>query len=208
MEKEAIRDGYRAHLLRHNAPPASVYQLAQELGITESAFYHHYSTFDAIDRDIFREYVDQARHRAEATPEYAAYTVREKLLAFYYTLLEILRDERSYVLLVSQRRPFFGRPTPVYLQDARARFEQYAEELLIEARLSKEVARRALLADQYPRGFWYQFTFLLNFWLKDNSPNFERTDEAVERAVRLSFDLISHNAIDSAVEFARFLFKD
>ncbi len=206
-DRTRIRVAYRDYLLRHGAPPATVYALAQELGIAESAFYEQYATFEAIDRDIFREFIDAARTRAEATPEYANYSVREKLLAFYFTLIEGLRDERSYITLSNKLHPFFNRATPVYLQDAKVRFEQFAEELLIEARLSKEVVRRAFLSDRYAAGFWYQLTFLLDFWLKDNSPNFVRTDEAVEKAVTLSFDLIGRNPIDSAVEFARFLFN-
>ena len=206
-DRARIRGAYRDYLLRHGAPPATVFALAETLGITESAFYEHYATFEAIDRDIFRELFDQARQRAEATPEYAAYSVREKLLAFYYTLIEGLRDERSYIQLKRQQRPFFNRPTPVYLQDAKLRFEQYADELLIEARMSKEVVRRAFLSDRYAAGFWYQLLFLLDFWLKDSSPSFERTDEAIEKAVTLSFDLIGRNPLDSAVEFARFLWQ-
>ncbi len=206
-ERARIRAAYRTYLLRHGAPPATVYALATELGMTESAFYEQYSTFEAIDRDIFREFIRQAQAHAEATPEYAAYSVREKLLAFYYALVEGLRDERSYVKLINQHRPFFNRLTPVYLQDAKTAFEQYVEELLIEARMSKEVVRRAFLSDRYAAGFWYQLTFLLDFWLRDNSPNFERTDEAIEKAVTLSFDLIGRNPLDSAVEFARFLFQ-
>jgi AcrR family transcriptional regulator len=206
-DRARIRAAYRDHLLRQGTPPATVYALAQELGLSESAFYEQYATFEAIDRDIFREFIDAARERAENTPEYANYSVREKLLAFYFTLIEGLRDERSYITLKNRHQPFFNRATPVYLQDAKARFEQYAEELLIEARLSKEVVRRAFLSDRYAAGFWYQLTFLLDFWLKDNSPNFVRTDEAIEKAVTLSFDLIGRNPIDSAVEFARFLFN-
>lgn len=206
-DRARIRAAYRDHLLRHGAPPATVYALAQELGLTESAFYEQYATFEAIDRDIFRGFIAQARQRAEATPEYAAYSVREKLLAFYYALIENLREERSYVQLKNQQRSFFNRTMPVYLQDAKTQFEVYAEELLNEARMSQEVVKRAFLSDRYAAGFWYQFTFLLDFWLRDSSPNFERTDEAIEKAVALSFDLIGRNPLDSAVEFARFLFK-
>lgn len=206
-DRARIRAAYRAYLLRHGAAPATVFALAEELGMPESAFYEYYPTFEAIDRDLFREFIEQARRRAEATPEYAAYAVREKLLAFYYTLIEDLRGERSYVQLKQRQRPFFNRPTPTYLQDAKTAFEQYADELLIEARMSKEVARRAFLSDRYAAGFWYQLLFLLDFWLKDSSPNFERTDEAIEKAVTLSFDLIGRNPLDSAVEFARFLWQ-
>lgn len=206
-DRARIRAAYRAHLLRHGAPPATVFVLAEELGLSESAFYEQYATFEAIDRDLFRNFIAEARAQAEATPEYAAYSVREKLLAFYYTLVERLRDERSYIQLKVTRRGLFSKPTPVYLQDAKTAFEQFVEELLMEARLNKEVVNRPLISDRYAAGFWYQLLFVLDFWLRDTSANFERTDEAIEKAVTLSFDLLGRNPLDSAVEFARFLWR-
>ena len=207
MDQDQIRAAYRAHLLQHNKPPASVYQLAHELGMPETEFYQFYPTLEAIDRDIWRSFIEQARLQAEATPEYRNYSVREKLLAFYFTLIELLRSERSYVILRTRRTPFYGRSTPVYLEDARRVFKEYVEELLIEGRLSKEVVRRAFLSERYPSGFWLQLLWLLNFWIEDNSPNFERTDEAIEKAVTLSFELIGHNALDSIAGFTRFLWR-
>ena len=61
------------------------------------------------------------------------------------------------------------------------------------------------MQDGYPAFFWQQVLFVLGFFAKDDTPNFERTDAAVEKGVTLSFDLVGRNTLDSALDFVRFL---
>ena len=49
--------------------------------------------------------------------------------------------------------------------------------------------------------------FLLLFWKDDESPGFEKTDAAVEKSVNLAFDLIGKGAVDSFIDFAKFLYQ-
>jgi hypothetical protein len=74
--------------------------------------------------------------------------------------------------------------------------------------MKEEIAGRSKLSDNYDSLFWYQFMFLLDFWRKDGSTDFERTDEAIEKSVNLSFDLIEKNALDSAFDFGKFIFQN
>jgi hypothetical protein len=55
--------------------------------------------------------------------------------------------------------------------------------------------------------FWIQIGFLLMFWKADNSRAFEQTDAAIEKSVNLAFDLIGKGAVDTAFDFAKFLFQ-
>ncbi|GAB2952099.1 hypothetical protein GCM10027048_16430 [Hymenobacter coalescens] len=208
MEKDRIKRAYLEYVLRHNQPPASVYLLSEQLGLPEAEFYRYYATFAAIDREIWADFGRQAREQASREPVWAEYGAREKLLAFYYTLLEILKQNRSYALQ-SLRRSLRGMPalTPRVLDDFRQDFETFVADVLRAGRQTDEVAGRPLVQEQYPRAFWQQALFLLGFFAKDESLNFERTDAAVEKAVTLSFDLVGRNTLDSALDLARFLFQ-
>jgi len=206
MEKERIKQAYLDYVLRKSAPPASVFKLTQKLGIPEAEFYRYYATFEAIDRDIWADFGRQARERAAQEPVWNEYGSRERLLAFYFTLLEILKQNRSYALQSLRRSmPKVPSFTPRVLDDFRQEFEVFAEDLLREGRRTEEVASRPLVQEQYPRAFWQQVLFVLGFFAKDDSLNFERTDAAVEKAVTLSFDLVGRNSLDSALDLARFL---
>ena len=208
MEKDSIKQAYLAFVLNEGHPPQSVFKLTQQLGLAESEFYKHYATFGAIDREIWADFGRQARDTAAAEPVYAGYSSREKLLAFYYTLLEILKNNRSYALM-SLRRSLHRMPalSPRVLDDFRQDFELMVGDLLRDGRVSGEIANRPLLQDGYPRFFWQQVLFVLGFFAKDDSLNFERSDAAVEKAVTLSFDLVGRNTLDSAVDFVRFLVR-
>jgi hypothetical protein len=208
MEKDRIKQAYLEFVLRHNEPPASVYQLAQQLSLPEAEFYRYYPNFAAIDRELWADFGREARRRASQEPVWAEYGAREKLLGFYFTLLEILKQNRSYALQ-SLRRSLKAMPglTPRVLDDFRQDFEVFVTDLLREGRQTEEVATRPVVQEQYPRAFWQQALFVLGFFAKDESLNFERTDAAVEKAVTLSFDLVGRNTFDSALDLARFLLQ-
>lgn len=204
--KARIKQAYLEYVLRKGTPPASVYKLTRKLGLPEQEFYRVYANFDAIDRELWADFGREARATAEREPVWAQYGSREKLLSFYYTLLEILKRNRSYALQ-ALRRSLHRMPglTPRVLDDFRQEFEVFVDEILRDGRRTEEVASRPLVQEQYPRAFWQQLLFVLGYFAKDDTVDFERTDAAVEKAVTLSFDLIGRNSFDSALDFVRFL---
>lgn len=206
MEKDLIKQVYLDYVLRKGRQPQSVYKLTAKLKMPEQDFYQHYANFDAIDRELWADFGREARAMAATEPVWATYGAREKLLAFYYTLLEILKRNRSFALQ-SLRRSLSKVPglTPRVLDDFRREFEVFVDDLLREGRRTDEVANRPLVQNGYPRAFWQQALFVLGFFAKDDTVNFERTDAAVEKAVTLSFDLVGRNSLDSAVDLVRFL---
>ncbi|KUG07333.1 TetR/AcrR family transcriptional regulator [Solirubrum puertoriconensis] len=208
MEKDRIKQAYFDYVLRKNTPPASVFKLTKKLGIPEAEFYRFYPNFEAIDREIWADFGRQAREQASKEPVWPEYSAREKLLGFYFTLLEILKQNRSYALQSLRRyMPEVPGLTPRVLDDFRQDFQAFVGGILRAGQNTDEVANRPVLQERYPRLFWQQALFVLGFFAKDNSLNFERTDAAVEKAVRLSFDLVGPNTFDSALDLARFLFQ-
>jgi AcrR family transcriptional regulator len=208
MEKDRIKQAYLNFVLNEGHPPQSVFKLTQQLGIAEQEFYTYYPNFEAIDREIWADFGRQARTTAASEPVWEGYGSREKLLAFYYTLLEILKQNRSYALM-SLRRSLSRVPaiSPRVLDDFRQDFEVFVSDILADGRVSGEIANRPIVQEGYPRFFWQQALFVLGFFAKDDTVNFERTDAAVEKAVTLSFDLVGRNTLDSAFDFVRFLVR-
>jgi AcrR family transcriptional regulator len=95
---EKIRKAYTEYVLDNGHQPPSVYQFAKKLKLPEAEFYNHYSSFDAIEADIWLAFFQDARQTVEKDETYQTYSVREKLLAFYYTWVEILKAQRSFVV--------------------------------------------------------------------------------------------------------------
>jgi hypothetical protein len=206
MEASALKAAYLDYVRRHGHAPKTVFAFADAQGISEGEFYRSFASFVALDRELWADFGRDALTQASQEPAWQGYGAREKLLAFYYTLLEILKENRSYALLALGRSQRF-RPAviPKVLSKFEDEFKSFVAELLREGRGTGEVASRPMLEDGYQRIFLRQLQFILLFFVRDESANFERTDAAVEKAVTLSFDLVGRNTLDSAFDFGRFL---
>lgn len=211
-----IKEAYLDYLLEHGEAPPSVYQFTKSLKMKEATFYEYHNSFASLEREIWRGFFDQTLERIQSEEVYREYSAREKLLAFYYTWIEVLKNNRSYVTFRVQRmglavasRPKTGpaRMSAKLLSRFKEGFLDFANELIMEGKETEEVVDRPLISNNYDEGLWQQVLFVLNFWVEDDSQNFERTDVAIEKAVNLSFDLMGRSALDSAIDFARFLYQ-
>lgn len=203
---EKIESAYKHILLTEGKQPASVYKFCIDLGITESEFYSKYASFDALDSQLWKAFIDKTIQRLQRDKSFGAFSVREKILSFYYTLFEELKGNRSYVLFHLQ--PFKKiEITPVYLKEFKKSFEGFFESILNQGKENGEVATRPYLDKRYPQLFWLHLGFILLFWKEDTSADFEKTDAAIEKSVALAFDLIGKGAIDTAIDFAKFIYQ-
>ncbi|MCU0439591.1 MAG: TetR family transcriptional regulator C-terminal domain-containing protein [Raineya sp.] len=198
---------YIQFVLEHNKRPQSAYEFCKFSSLSEETFYETYGTIDALESDIWLYFFTETKSQIQADEQYQAYSVREKLLAFDYTWLENLRSYRSFITLVLS-----SHSSPMWQKKAsfakfKEEFTNYAQELLSEAQETGEVKNRNVINNAYPKVLWGQTLYLLNFWIKDSSSNFEQTDAAVEKTVNLFFDMAGHSFIDSFVDFAKFSFQ-
>jgi hypothetical protein len=93
------------------------------------------------------------------------------------------------------------------LTDFRQAFLGYASSIVASGVESKQIADRKFITDQFKHGLWMQTLFLLNFWIKDTSKDFEDTDAAIEKTVRIVFKLMGENLFDEVLDFGKFMFQ-
>lgn len=207
VQDKIVKEYHNQVLLRGTEPP-SVYAFCTEIGIEEAEFYMHFNSFSQVQEAIWQSIFANVVDKLEAQQEYAEFSVREKLLSFYYEFFEAMKEYRSYALInLEDGLSTLGR-TPTGLEALKKDFKHWINDLIADGMHSNEVASRSKLSDNYDNLFWLQFMFLLNFWKRDKSRGFEKTDAAIEKSVNLSFDLISKNALDSAFDFGMFLFQN
>ncbi len=206
-----IKEAYIEYVLENGHEPASVFQFMKSLKMKESVFYDYYNSFTALQKEIWKGFFDQAVQTIESDEVFRSYSVREKLLAFYYTWIEVLKNNRSYIIYCWQDLNAFdrnfARNQGEFLTGFKSCFIDFVNELINEGKESNEVADRPLISNNYDKILWQQLLFILNFWVKDDSKGFEKTDAAIEKAVNLSFDIMGRGAWDAAVDFARFLYQ-
>jgi hypothetical protein len=201
-----ISHAYREFVLTEGNRPATVFKFCKDLGIKEEEFYQHFASFDALEKSIWTAYVIQTRQRMESDEAYVAFGSREKILTFYFSLVELLKTDRSFVLhqLQSIKTPA---STPVFLKGFKTAFSEWISLVLNEGKATGEIAKRPYLDERYHTLFWLHMMFILQFWAHDESNGFEKTDVAIEKSVTLAFDLIGKGVLDNALDFGKFLYQ-
>ena len=201
-----ILEAFVHHVLETGQEPVSVYKFAQSVGMPEQEFYTYYTSFQGVKGGVWESIFEQTLAEMHAQAAYAHYSAREKLLSFYYTWIEELKKNRSYLLALYEKQPDFKKVTPQEVQPFKRHFTAFAKTLVQEGKETEQIVERKYVSDRYPEALWLETLFIFQFWLKDTSPGFERTDAAIEKSVNLFFDVVGRNAVDSFVDFAKFLF--
>ncbi len=207
-KREKIQKAYKEYVLENGTLPPSVYIFAKKLKMSEAEFYEYYNSFEAIESDAWLDYLRQTLMSLNGDDAYDQYLVREKLLAFYYTWIEVLKKDRSYVVYSYGKLP---QPVARYvgpLQPFKNGFYNFATELMMEGRESREIVTRPVVSDRYVDGLWMQLLYILDFWVKDLSRGFESTDTAIEKSVNTSFDLMGKSVVDSVLDLAKFVYQN
>jgi Tetracyclin repressor-like, C-terminal domain len=210
MEKiEKIQKAYVEYVLDNGHQPASFYAFAKKLKMPEAELYEFYTSFEAIEMELWESFFVQARATAEADEVFQKYSVREKLLGIYYTWIEILKANRSFVVYGYKK---FAQPVahkkPQELSKFKEAFVQFANDLVYEGRESREIMPRPYLSSRYGEALWLNTLYILGFWVKDTSRNFELTDTAIEKTVNTSLDLMGNSLIDSVIDLAKFVYQN
>jgi AcrR family transcriptional regulator len=201
-----IEKAYIEHILNNGTQPPSVYKFCSDLGIKEEEFYNHFGSFEGLERKIWKGFIDRTIERVKADESYQGFSAREKLLTFYYAFFEELKTNRSFVLIQLKKQRTLEL-TPGFLKDFRQSYVSYVEEIIKSGKENGEIARRPFFDKRYAPMFWYHMGFLLLFWRDDNSAGFEKTDAAIEKSVNLAFEFIGKGAVDSVIDFAKFIYQ-
>jgi AcrR family transcriptional regulator len=201
-----IKKAYREFLMKEGKKPSSVFTFCQLLGLTEAEFYSHFGSMEAIEKAIWQGYIVDTRNRLEADEAFVAFSAREKILTFYFTLAESLKNERSFVL---HQMKGWDKPgmMPAFLKGFKNSFDDWIKGVVAAGVQSGEIAKRPYLDDRYHILFWLHLMFILQFWSNDESAGFEKTDAAIEKSVNLAFDLIGKGILDNAIDFGKFLYQ-
>ncbi|MEJ2882526.1 TetR family transcriptional regulator C-terminal domain-containing protein [Pedobacter sp. GR22-6] len=202
-----IKNGYIDYVLTHDEQPKSVYSFVKKLKISESDFYEFYASFDSIEKNIWVEFTVETIDTLQQQEVWNAYSSRDKVLAFFYSYVEVLKKQRSFVIysLSKQNRGF---NTPQVLSGVKPIFEHFAEEIINEGIESTELADRKFFSRRYKDALWIQFAFILKFWINDDSAGFEKTDEAIEKGINVTFDLFQPSPIDNLLDYGKFLSRN
>ncbi|MEO8720655.1 MAG: TetR family transcriptional regulator C-terminal domain-containing protein [Ginsengibacter sp.] len=204
---DQIKNGYIDYVLTHGEQPKTVYNFAKKLKMSEADFYKSYPSFISIEKAVWEDMTKETLVKIKEQKVWAKYTARERVLSFFYSYIEKLKTQRSFIIYTLKKYPN-RLTTPDLLSGVKIIFYDFAEGIINEGLEKGELADRKFFSNRYKDALWIQFGFIINFWIDDNSPAFEKTDEAIEKGINVTFDLFQRSPIDNLFEYGKFLTRN
>lgn len=201
--KNKIKEAFKKLTVERGGPGFPVVHLEVIGELEPGTFYNHYPSKRKLTEEIFVEYYAKALDMARQDAVYGDYISRQKLLAFYFSLIEVVKGDKEFIKTMFHLRPVYE-CTPSYLEPMKSAYMGHIKMLIEEGIAIEEIEARLKISDYYAEPHWYQMMYILDFWTGDDSEAFEKTDEAIEKAVALGYDLMGRNVLDTAFEFGKF----
>jgi len=204
--KNDIFGAYMDSVLMHEKYPTNVYKFCKEQNINEANFYDYFGNLTILQKEVWIAFHEntidlmEKQDMDEASP-------KEKLLTYFFTLFEILTANRSYCLFALEN----GMEMPKKLHQLsglRKHARTFATEIIQQGNDEKQYKLLKHPESIFAEAVWVQFLFLLRFWVNDSSKSFEKTDAAIEKSVQTAFDVFETKALDSLLDFGKFLWKE
>lgn len=207
MNADTLLDNYMDYVLTNGKRPTSVYVFAKENGMEEQDFYRFYSGFSQIEREFFHEIFRRTIILSRGMENYVLLSARERLLNFYFIFIENLTLNRSFVLFLLAN----GRTTFESLAAIRPDFFDFTEnlplqELPLAEKLSPTMQQAGYRTQQ--ELLWKHFLSVIDFWRKDTSTQFEKTDIFIEKTVDTVFTLVDSEPLRKVLDLGKFLWKE
>lgn len=198
---------YMNDVLENNHNTKNVYVFCKNNNIDETEFYSFFGSMEAIKKSIWTKFFENALANLQKDSNYDNYPNKNKLLALYFTLFEILTLNRSYVVYSLEENKE-GLKNLQDLKEMRRHFKDFVKDIM-ETSTSENNTRVAKVAQPvFSEGAWIQFLFILKFWMDDTSKGFEKTDIIIEKSVNTVVDLLDTKPLESLLDLGKFLWKE
>lgn len=198
-----ILAAFAAHMEEEGKAPRSVVKFCREIGIAEAVFYRHFSSIQSVEKAFWRDWMAGVIEVVESGAEWGEFAARERYLAFLFALMQSAAQRRS--LLLERFQDVAPLSHPAAFEGMRSAFLEFAQRIVDHGIASGEIAERRSLENLYPGILYAHLRWVIDYHLKDESEEFERTDAFIEKTVRLAFELFRAQAFDSAADLLRFL---
>lgn len=208
ITQEKIFELYGDYLLNHGEKPKNVYLFAKENNFEEKEFYHFFSGFEQIESEILNHLFTKSLELASEVNSSSEVTTKEKLLNVYYIFFENMTMNRSLVLSILGSNKIQNIKTLQTLRETHQQFVntldfnewEMIEKAKEDIRKFNEKSRQEVL--------WLHLVSAIDFWKKDTSPDFEKTDIFIEKTVDTGFELMDNEPLRKVFDLGKFLWKE
>lgn len=208
LSRDFIFTQYSDFLLNHGERPNNVYLFAKENKFEEKEFYHFFSSFEQIEKEMLNHFFVKAVELVTNGTQQEQTPVKEKLLNVYFVFFENLNMNRSIVLkILGESRLQHLK----ILETLRSSFFSFINGLDFEEWEALEKASEHVqkLNQKSRQGaLWLHLLSVIEFWKSDQSPDFEKTDIFIEKTIDTGFELLDNEPLRKVMDLGKFLWKE
>lgn len=208
ITEEKIFELYGDYILNHGERPKNIYVFAKDNEFEEIDFYNHFSSFEQIEKLMLVNLFNKSVELASEVNSSDEMTSKEKLLNVYFIFFENMTMNRSLVLMILGNDKLRAAKISNQLKETHRNFIKTLDfndwEIIEKSKDNiknfHEKAREEAL--------WLHLISAIEFWKKDTSPSFEKTDIYLEKTVDTGFELMDNEPLRKVLDLGKFLFKE
>ena len=207
ITQEKIFELYGDYVLNHGEKPKNVYLFAKENGFEEKDFYHFFPSFDEIEKEIINHLFLKSLELASEVNDAIEISTKEKLLNVYFIFFENLTMNRSLILSILKDKITGIRK----LQKLKETHKEYVKSLVFKELEIFEKAKedfKKISEKSRQEALWLHLLSAIEFWKKDSSPDFEKTDLYIEKTIDTGFEFIENEPLKKVLDLGKFLWKE
>ena len=208
ITEEKIFELYGDYLLNHGERPKNIYRFAKENKFEEIDFYNHFSSFEQIEKLMLVNLFNKSVELASEVNNSDEVISKEKLLNVYFIFFENMTMNRSLVLMILGNDQSHAAKILNQLKETHRDFIKtldFNDWNIIEK--SKDTIKN-FHEKAREEALWLHLVSAIEFWKKDTSPSFEKTDVYIEKTIDTGFELMDNEPLRKVLDLGKFLFKE
>lgn len=208
INSEKILSDYGNYLLTHGERPKNIFVFAKENHFDEKEFYQFFSSFEHLEKEILKHFFQKSLELSLEIEGYEDMSAKERLLNLYFIFFENLTMNRSLVLMILGKKNL---STLQKLHELKSEHQKFIKTLDFNDLEILEKAKDSIKnfnEKSREEALWLHFLSIIEFWQKDESPSFEKTDLFIEKTIDTGFEFLNNEPLKKIIDLGKFLWKE
>ena len=208
INSEKVLSDYGNYLLTHGERPKNIFVFAKENHFDEKEFYQFFSSFEHLEKEILKHFFQKSLELSLEIEGYEDMSAKERLLNLYFIFFENLTMNRSLVLMILEKKNL---STVQKLHELKSEHQKFIKTLDFNDLEILEKAKDSIKnfnEKSREEALWLHFLSIIEFWQKDESPSFEKTDLFIEKTIDTGFEFLNNEPLKKIIDLGKFLWKE
>jgi hypothetical protein len=208
ITEDKLFELYGDYILNHGERPKNVYRFAKDNDFEEKDFYDYFTSFEQIEKRMIQHLFESSLLLASEVNDTDLITAKEKLLNVYFIFFENMTMNRSLVLMILGKDKMNSIKTLQNLKQSHRAFIKTLDFNDMELMKNAKGDVKNFTEKSREEALWLHLVSCIDFWKKDTSPAFEKTDLYIEKTVDTGFELIDNEPLRKVIDLGKFLWKE